>query len=129
MKESAQNTVQTLGNITFLKDDGKIDNTLIKICKEIYDDIVKKQSDDDPDYKSNYIKYVLIPEGIIYFLMEKFGINYKVAETIFINTANNDDSADFEFSSLPKEPTVPTIEVEEVNLTDNEEMNYIPDLD
>ena len=124
---SITSEILTLGNITFLKDDGKIDNTLIKICKDIYDDIIKKQSDDDSDFKSNYIKYVLIPEGIIYFLMDKFGIPYKVAEQIFVNTANNDDSADFDYSSLPKEPSIPIIE--EVNLTDNEEMHYIPDLD
>ena len=125
---SITSEILTLGNITFLKDDGKIDNTLIKICKNIYDDIVREQLDDDSDYKSNYIKYVLIPEGIIYFLMDKFGIPYKVAEAIFVNTTNNDESADIHYEGQPEEPSVPIIK--EVNITeDDEDMQYIPDLD
>ena len=38
------------------------------------------------NFKSNYSKYVIIPEGIIYFLMNKFSLNYKIAEQIYVTT-------------------------------------------
>ena len=78
-------------NITFLKDDGVIDDQLNECAMKIFDQIQINSSKFDFDtternFKSNYSKYVIIPEGIIYFLMDKFKLNYKIAEQIYVTT-------------------------------------------
>ena len=87
----ANSEIMKLQNITFLKDDGVIDDQLNECAMKIFDQIQINSSKFDFDtternFKSNYSKYVIIPEGIIYFLMDKFKLNYKIAEQIYVTT-------------------------------------------
>ena len=121
-------TIVQLSNITFLKE-GDTDNKLIKICKGIYHNIVEENPEDGFDFTSNYVKYVLIPEGTIYFLMDKFGMNHKVAEEIYLNETYDSDSDEFleEETSVKKiQEASPTEDNKEIPTEDNEE---IPDLE
>ena len=75
-------------NITFLKDDGVIDDLLYEIGIKIFDEISFKFDFDtsESNFKSNYTEYVIIPEGIIYYLMDTFTLNYKIAEEVYVTT-------------------------------------------
>ena len=57
----------------------------------MYDSITNKskfKNKEENNFKSNYAKYVLVPEGLIYFLMDKFKMIYKVADEIFVTTVS-----------------------------------------
>ena len=43
---------------------------------------------DDRFFKNSYTNHVLIPEGIIYFIMEKFDLSYQIANEIFLGTTS-----------------------------------------
>ena len=75
-------------NITFLKDDGVIDDLLHEIGMKVFDEISFKFDFDtsESNFKSNYTEYVIIPEGIIYYLMDTFTLNYKIAEEVYVTT-------------------------------------------
>ena len=100
-------------NITFLKDDGVIDDQLNEIGMKIFDEISSRFDFDtsESNFKSNYSKYVIIPEGIIYFLMDKFTLNYKIAEEIYVTTT----------AALEERPKAP------VNSTDTPKITYSTD--
>ena len=119
-------------NITFLKDDGVIDDQLNEIGMKIFDEISSKFDFDtsESNFKSNYSKYVIIPEGIIYFLMDKFTLNYKIAEEIYVKTTaafeeeqpkapvnSTDDTPKIIYESIP----------DEINSEDS--FDEIPDFD
>ena len=91
---------------------------------------MKENPGDEFNFISNFVKYVLIPEGTIYFLMVKFGINHKVAEEIYLNETYPDSESDEfleEETSVTKiQEASPTEENEEIPTEDNEE---IPDLE
>ena len=120
-------------NITFLKDDGVIDDQLNEIGMKIFDEISYKFDFDtsENNFKSNYSKYVIIPEGIIYFLMKNFNLNYKIAEQIYVTTTaifeeglvnstkthSSDDTSKIMYKSVP----------DEINSEDS--FDEIPDFD
>ena len=84
----ANSEIMKLQNITFLKDDGIIDDQLNECAMKIFDQLSSRFDFDttERNFKSNYSKYVIIPEGIIYFLMDKFKLIYKHAEQIYVTT-------------------------------------------
>ena len=91
----ANSEIMKLQNITFLKDDGVIDDQLNECAMKIFDQMSSRFDFDttERNFKSNYSKYVIIPEGIIYFLMDKFKLIYKHAEQIYVTTTAALDEA------------------------------------
>ena len=83
------------------------------------------------NFKSNYSKYVIIPEGIIYFLMDKFKLIYKHAEQIYVTTMAALDEAPkapVETSHTPKITyTQPVFCDQREN--DDDSYDEIPDFD
>ena len=83
-----------LTNVCFLDDTGVNSNIDQQLKDEVYKIFhlleISGVSQIDSWFKHMYTNHVLIPEGILYFLMEKFDLNYEVATKIFLNTTTSD---------------------------------------
>ena len=83
-----------LSNVCFLDDTGANSNIDQELKDEVYKIFhhlkISGASQVDSWFKYMYTNHVLIPEGIIYFLMETFNLNYKVANQIFLKTTTSD---------------------------------------
>ena len=84
-----------LTNVCFLDDSGansRIDEELKLTVFDIFHHLhIMGAPQDDSTFKTTYTNHVLIPEGIICFIMEKFNLNYKLASEIFLECYYSND--------------------------------------
>ena len=84
-----------LTNVCFLDDSGansRIDQELKLAVFDIFHHLhIMGAPQDDSTFKTTYTNHVLIPEGIICFIMEKFNLNYKLASEIFLECYYSND--------------------------------------
>ena len=79
-------------NVCFLDDTEahcNIDKDLKDAIFKFFDKLeITGSPQDDRFFKNSYTNHVLIPEGIIYFIMEKFDLSYQIANEIFLGTTS-----------------------------------------
>ena len=122
------NVLVHMANVTFLKDEKNIYSKLREICKPIYDEMYT--NDPESDFKDNYIRYVLIPEGIIYYLMNKHGLGYTIANKFYIDYSNMESDNDESDTGPENKGTLVKDRPQAITKTytkDNDD--YIPDLE
>merc|ERR1712150_71111 len=85
-KFDANSDIIKWANRLFIKDN-KTDDLLNHICGELFDSdkMANGDSYDHNYFRRHYIPYVLVPEGIIYYLMTTEKLMYKEANEIFTN--------------------------------------------
>ena len=83
-----------LSNVCFLDDTEEysdIDQQLKEVVYNFFHHLtIRGVSHIDSWFRFMYTNHVLIPEGIICFLMQKFHLNYKIANEIFVKTCTAD---------------------------------------
>ena len=87
---SETSAIAKLLNDTFFKKN--IFDDLTEICTKYFDDILSKITQKDSNFRTNYIKFVLVPEGIIYYLMQDRGIRYNTANDMYLKPQKNNPS-------------------------------------
>ena len=79
-------------NVCFLDDTEAhydIDKDLKNAIFKFFDKLeITDSPQDDRFFKNSYTNHVLIPEGIVYFIMKKFDISYQIANEIFLGTTS-----------------------------------------
>ena len=85
-KFDANSDIIKWANRLFIKDN-KTDDMLNHICGELFDSdkMANGVSYNHNHFRRHYIPYVLVPEGIIYYLMTTEKLTYKEANEIFTN--------------------------------------------
>ena len=85
----SKNPLVPLANCTFLKDENNILTQLRNICIPMYRTAFPSEKEEE--IINNYANYVLVPEGIIYYLHSNHKMTLKDAETFFKDACNTED--------------------------------------
>ena len=119
-------------NRLFIKEN-KIDDLLNEICGELFDSdkMANGVSYNHNHFRRHYIPYVLVPEGIIYYMMKTKELTYKEANEIFMNeqcaTDESISKSTMDSSEVTNE-SGPTYQDHQVNDNEDEGLE-IPDFD
>ena len=128
------------GGVDFFKNENGIEQQFLKAGALVYDKLFEEYDSEEVKrkhcdrFKSDYVKYVIIPEGIVHYMKLQFKLSYEKANDIFVNhtTYEYDKEDDLETEKFSKRPLfkeVPNTPQEEDLSLSKYEDDDIPDFD
>ena len=128
------------GGVDFFKNENGIEQQFLKAGAVVYDKLFEEYDSEEVKkkhcdrFKSDYVKYVIIPEGIVHYMKLQFKLSYEKANDIFVNhtTYEYDKEDDLETEKFSKRPLfkeVPNTPQEEDLSLSKYEDDDIPDFD
>ena len=135
---TSSNLVRELTNVAFLRDIDRIDEKLKETCQKHYDKLpdseLKSRDSNYNNFRNNYVKYVMIQEGILLYLTNLKDIKPQLTynEAFQIYHSHKDDfeqeQTKTEYYDSPS-PSYSDHEKEDFLDGDGEDEDEIPDLD